>query len=375
LPFNSREGLATDESIGYLEDRHGKASRVAFLGLRRGPISLCSLGTGEGVKIKELHRVLIVAITCEGAEMTEQIPEDVIQFAREIFAGANSEAPMALARQPAAHEEHLDFQIFAALDRVGPRILPSSNAAIEIDTHWLGGRRYYGGRWEIADIGIVVVLRRGGNLLWRKVALLQSKRLYSREIPVVELDRSDYEIGIGRLVDQTEPIIARTTPRTFEFTSECVYGAMTVASKQVTLIEDYIHKRHMPVYYSLYNPPRMPYQGTVPRAAAFPLEQEETALGCRVMTAQDVHAALARLPVGRTPQFRELTVANPTTSSDEQYSDHGWRLESFVADEVLRCRHGRLFEQDQDRDLHALLYERTAPIASLIQISVDLPAD
>jgi hypothetical protein len=45
----------------------------------------------------------------------------VIQFAREIFAAANSEATMTPARQPAAHEEHLDFQIFAALDRVTDR--------------------------------------------------------------------------------------------------------------------------------------------------------------------------------------------------------------------------------------------------------------
>jgi hypothetical protein len=162
--------------------------------------------------------------------MPESIPEDVIDFAREIFAEANSEATMALARQPSAHEEHLDFQIFAALDRVGPRIVPTSKAAIEIDTHWLGGRRYYGGRWEIADIGVVVFLRRGGHLIWRKIALLQSKRLYSREIPVVELDRSDYAIGIGRLVDQPEPIIPRTPPRTFEFNAECVYGAMAAAS-------------------------------------------------------------------------------------------------------------------------------------------------
>jgi hypothetical protein len=325
--------------------------------------------------IKPLHRQFATFyLPVRGAEMLEPIPEDVIQFAREIFAGANSEATMTLARQPAAHEEHLDFQLFAALDRVGPRIVPSSNAAIEIDTHWLGGRRYFGGRWEIADIGVVVVLLRGGRLLWRKVALLQSKRLYSREIPVVELDRSDFEIGIGRLVDQTEPIIPRTLPRTFEFTPECVYGAMTVASKQVAIIDEYMRKHYMPVFYSLYNPPRMPYGGTVPRAAAFPLEEEEIALGCRVMTAQDVHVALARLPVGRTPQFHELTTPNPTTSSDK-YADHGWRLETFVADEVLRCHHGRYFERDQDSDLYALLYERSAPIASLIKISVDLPAE
>jgi hypothetical protein len=33
----------------------------------------------------------------------------------------------------------LDFQTFAALDRVGPSVMPTSGAAVEIDSHWLGG--------------------------------------------------------------------------------------------------------------------------------------------------------------------------------------------------------------------------------------------
>jgi len=156
--------------------------------------------------------------------MVEAIPEDVINYVREVFAEANREATMTLARQPAAHEEQLDFQIFAALDKIGPRSFPGSGAAIEIDTHWLGGRRHFERRWEIADIGVVVALRRRGKLLWRKVALLQSKRLYSREIPISEMERSDYAIGIGRLVDQAETLQLLTQPRRFRFSPECVYG-------------------------------------------------------------------------------------------------------------------------------------------------------
>jgi hypothetical protein len=75
---------------------------------------------------------------------------------RDLFAAANTEARMALARQPAAHEEMLDFQIFAALDRVGPTVMSKSGAALLIDTHWLGGRRHWGGRWEI---GLLPVLK------------------------------------------------------------------------------------------------------------------------------------------------------------------------------------------------------------------------
>lgn len=301
--------------------------------------------------------------------MTIRVPDDVVEFVRNAFASANLKSTMTLARQPAAHEEMLDFQVFAALDEIGPCIMPESGAVVEIDTHWLGGRRYWGGRWEIADIGVVVVLRRGGYLIWRKVALLQSKRLYAREVPVVELERADFEIGIGRLVDQPEQSAAPSKPTKFSFTPECVYGAMAAAAKQVESIKAYMKKQNMPVYYSFYNPPTMPYEGVIPRST--PLEMQNIPLGCRVLTAVDAHIALEKLPVGRTPRFSEMVRESPAPT--DEFGVHGWRLESFVADEVLRCREGRLFDTPDHEDLRSLLYERSAPISSLIQISVNIP--
>ena len=86
-----------------------------------------------------------------------------------------------------------------------------------------------------------------------------------------------------------------------------------------------------------------------------------------------VHAALSKLPIGRTPQFSEM--AMDVAFSQDKYGNHGWRLESFIADEVLRCREGRLFEHAQDPDLDALLYFREQPIASFIYIAIDLPSE
>jgi hypothetical protein len=305
--------------------------------------------------------------------MVETIPDDVIDYVRGAFAEANREATMALARQPAAHEEQLDFQIFAALDKIGPRYFSGSRAAIEIDTHWLGGRRHFERRWEIADIGVVVALRRNGKLLWRKVTLLQSKRLYSREIHVAEMERSDYAIGVGRLVDQTEMLRPLMPPRHFRFTPDCVYGAMRSGDEQSGVIDRYMRERRMPVYYSFYNPPTIPYEGTVPGAATMPLETEQVELGCRVMAARDVHAAVRQLPIGTTPQFMHVVLSTPAMS--DAFGHHGWRLENFIADEVLRCREGRRFDQAEDADLHALLYLREYPISSLIQITIDLPEE
>src|SRR4051794_29447373 len=121
-------------------------------------------------------------------------PEEVIRHVPPGFSRANVGAPKALGPQPAIHEEQLDIQVVAALDRVGPRVLAESGAAVEIETHWLGGRRHFGGRWEIADLALVAVFRKGGQLIWRKVALLQSKRLYARNVAISELDREDYTL-------------------------------------------------------------------------------------------------------------------------------------------------------------------------------------
>ena len=97
------------------------------------------------------------------------IPDDAIEFVRAAFAQANRRATNTLARQPSMHEEGLDFQLIAALDEIGSRVLPGSGAAVEIETHWLGGRRHFDfldhRRWEIADIALLIVVRRFGTLL------------------------------------------------------------------------------------------------------------------------------------------------------------------------------------------------------------------
>jgi hypothetical protein len=299
------------------------------------------------------------------------IPQDAIRFVSSAFAQANGRVSLLLSRQPSIHEEGLDFQLIACLDEIGPRLMPESKAAVEIQTHWLGGRRHFGG-WEIADLALFVIIRKSGTLVARKVALLQSKRLYSREIPVSTVDRSDYEIGIGRLVDRIEPVVPLSTQRAFNFSEACVYGAMTARSEQVQRIEQYMDEHNIPVYYGLYNPPRIPFAGVVPLLVSEP-EDGSVELGCRIITAADAHAVLAALPMGRPPTFIELVAPSRPPDSD-RYAAHGWRLEAFVADEVLRCRQGRVFEDAQDQDLSTLLYRRSAPIAAAVVVSIDLPA-
>jgi hypothetical protein len=267
------------------------------------------------------------------------------------------------------HEEALDQQVVTALDGVGSRIMPNSGAAVGIETHWLGGRRHYG-NWEIADIAVAVIVRRVGMLAARKVALLQSKRLYPRELSVREEDLYDYMEGIARLIEIEEGVATLTVARSFSFAEDCVYGQIAAAGDQSKRIESYVAARAIPVYYSLYNPATVPMASTVPQInTGAPLPAVE--VGCRVLTIADVHGALSCMPAGQRPRFVDLVRAAPA-GDDDPFATHGWRLEDFIADEVLKCREGRLFERTQDQDLDRLLRARTAPISAAIVVTIDL---
>jgi hypothetical protein len=73
--------------------------------------------------------------------MFPKLPEDVIDAAREAFSDANDRVSQLLMRQPAMHEEGLDFHLVSKLDEFGSQILESGTALV-IETHWLGGRRH-----------------------------------------------------------------------------------------------------------------------------------------------------------------------------------------------------------------------------------------
>jgi len=63
-----------------------------------------------------------------------------------------------------------------------------------MDIHYLGGMRHWGA-WEIADIGVIVMLRRRGKVQRSKLGLLQSKRLYPAEQDYEEDQPVDYTDG------------------------------------------------------------------------------------------------------------------------------------------------------------------------------------
>ncbi len=301
--------------------------------------------------------------------MFDKIPAAVIDFVRGTFATANDKVSRTLTVHPSMHEESLDHLLIAELTATPPTFFSNDQAAVGIETHWLGGRRMYG-RWEIADIALFIILRISGKLEARKTALIQTKRLYSKEIPTSELEEMDYQIGIGRIADKTDQIFPLSVQRAFSFDDSCVFGAMTSGSPQVQRIEAYIQEKNIPVYYGLYCPVAVPYSGFYPTTAGSD-NVPKNDLGCRIQSSIDTHAALGKVTAGKAPTLSELRIdLSPTAQRP-----YGWSLQEFVADEVLRCREGRLFDGSADQNLQSLFYERSAPISAAISITIDIQGD
>ena len=54
--------------------------------------------------------------------------------------------------------------------------------------------------------------------------------------------------------------------------------------------------------------------------------------------------------------------------------EYGWRLEDFMAAELLGCREGALFESTSQPSIDALFNRRSGPIAAAISITIEAPA-
>lgn len=297
-----------------------------------------------------------------------QIPEVAIDYIRRAFAAANDKVTRTMSAHPAMHEETLDHVLVMELSATPAVFFGAEQVGISLESHWLGGRWMYD-RWEIADIALFVVVRFAGRLEARKVALLQTKRLYSKEVPVAPIDSADYRIGIGRLVDRTDPMVPMSQLRRFRFDGKSAYGATAAGDEQVKRIDAYEATRGIPVYYGFYNPLTIPFDAQYPSATGRPPEGSND-VGVRVLSAKSVHASMASLDVGATPTFDGLKTGRLDISDPQ--STNGWRIENFVADEVLRCRQGRRFDSVDDQRLADLLYRRAAPIAAAITMTIDV---
>lgn len=289
------------------------------------------------------------------------LPDDVKSWVRTVFDQCNSRVTAKLTNIPNAPEETFDLTWIEHFSQFASSVTLASNWTIKIETHYLGSLRHFRS-WEIADLGVLVFIRRGGRIERSKVALLQSKRLYPTNNRVREEHRMDYEIGFARLADPEDLRRSIAVQADFEFSTESRYGALQAGSDQVRAIADYESISQFKVYYQLYNPWSVPLTQRIP-LSAYPAPDGTPGLGIRVVPAGAVHDMLHQHVDGHRPTLAEVG------------PDAGWRLEDFAADELLECREGSVFDTIGDERIQSLFYRRSGPIAAAIAMTIDAPEE
>lgn len=305
------------------------------------------------------------------------IPVDVRDWLHGVFAGCNERVAETMTQVPTTHEVPLDMTFIQHFLGVSAPRRFLSGWTVEISTHYLGGGRHYSEwgdwprRWEIADIGLLVVFRQAGKVLRSKVALLQSKRLYPDEQEFEEDVPIDFMIGFDRLFHDDDDWAEVTEPRRFEFTEDSRYKALLTGNGQYQSIASYEQQRNIPVYYLLYNPWQIPSSAVLPLTGGQSMSGPAQ-VGCRVVPANQLRSALSGQPDGHSPAYGEIRSSLGIPFGPDHPA--GWRLEHFVVSLLLECETGYIAQSRQDGGLNYIFNRRTGPISAALAVTLDAPA-
>ena len=296
------------------------------------------------------------------------IPSEIYDWVIEVFRNCNFRLSEKLSNNPHCHEEHLDLTFIDHLSCYASPISMSENWTVRLDTHFIGGRRHFFG-WEVADIGVLVFFKKNGQLLKRKVALLQSKRLYPLSGVVQEETREDMTIGISVLMQGSDVGIPLSTRYTYKFDKRSKYKALKKGDRQFEVISEWMSTTKIPIYYLFYNPWRLPFTQSIP-LVEYKTPNGECELGARIIPSTNIFRALKSRRNGNSPSIGDLETVLP---GDHNWHTniYGWRLESFFRD-LLNCNHGYEFSSIADSNIDRLFYRKDAMLVAAISISIEL---
>lgn len=292
------------------------------------------------------------------------IPTDISSWLADVFVQCNERVTEKLCNNPNIQEEWLDYSWIEQLSRFSTPVTLGSGWIVRMQAHYLGGMRHWS-TWEIADIGVLLFIRSPNVVLLRKVALLQSKRLYPTSMAVSEEAMVDYAIGFARLADPEDLSHSIALEADYDFTEESRYGALVPKSDQIKAITAYEKKHGTPVYYQFYNPWRLPFSQRVP-IEGFTTPDGPLELGVRLVPSKKIHDLLASRKKSYRPMIKELKAGRAP-------GGYGWRLEEFMIGQLLGCREGARFESTSQPSIDALFNRRSGPIAAAISITVEAP--
>lgn len=294
--------------------------------------------------------------------MNFKVPENVRSYIVNIFSEVNDHISRKISSVPNISEEALDFSFIENLSRYSaPRII-APNWAIRIAAHFIGNIRHRR-RYEIADIGVVLVFKYNHKVVAQKLILLQSKRLYPTNNQVIELDDYDYDLGLALITHQDRLGASIFSKVQFLFDHSANYGALSAKSNQCTIIQEHFQDTNIPVHYLMYNPLVLPW------SISYPIDSNEIyfperELGARVIASENVHSILKPYTSGATLKFADIC------NQEGDGNTFGWSLEDFF-DDVIQCKEGYIFNRDQDVGLNRLFERKSGPIYSIIEVVIE----
>jgi hypothetical protein len=294
-----------------------------------------------------------------------QIPSDVLALLRRIFRGCNRKVAKSLSLVPTLQEPSLDQELISYILEIAPTYVSASGWVVSTDVHYLGGGHHFG-RWEIADVGVIIALRRGTHTLWSKAAILQSKRLFPTGTTYnPEKEADHFRWGFGRLHTQYPGFVK---PRELRFEIDSRYESLDLKGEQIDRVIAYEGEIGMPVHYLLYNPLVIPWSRTVPVTPPKP-QLPSNHVGCRVLPSASV-VALRKFGA-RKPSFGQVNKL-PAPNAFAPFAG-GWKLEDFIITLLLGCKEGRLLDKSADSPMEFLFYRRNYPIAVAFAVNIEAP--
>src|SRR6266545_7655253 len=158
------------------------------------------------------------------------LPAQVIEFLAGVIAECNRRISFQLSTFPNAHEEALDLMFISHFASMQGAIKFGSHWTVRIDAHFIGGGRHYQ-TWEVADLGLMAIFRRGGKIERSKLTFLQSKKLYASPLKVQEFDPY-HRRGMGRLLVTEDEHRDLVEPKLLKYTEASRYKALQLGSEQ-----------------------------------------------------------------------------------------------------------------------------------------------
>ncbi len=306
--------------------------------------------------------------------MPETLPlaEDARAWLSNVFAECSRRTAVKMSRIPTVHEMSLDLTLIEELSQFGAPFRFPSQWVVQVQTHYLGGARHFR-RWEIVDLGLLVLFRRGGRLVRTKVGLLQSKRLYPDEQQFEEDMPLDYHIGFGRLLETDEFFMASMERREFGFSDSSRYKALEVGNEQYDNIAEY-EASGIPVHYLLYHPLQVPWSAVIPIERLAELSKMPCDVACRIVAASSVREWMKAMKCkkGYHPSYADM---KDLAAAELGHREAGRRLEEFVVERLLDCKEGYIAEGGpQDEGLERMFFGRTAAISAAVSVTIDAPA-